>query len=49
VKLSDIGGLGGAFKKLGLTPEMVAQFKPYVLDYVGRYSPNARSTLAAVL
>ena len=48
-KLSDIGGLQGAFKKLGLTPEMVAQFKPYVLDYVGKYSPNARSTLAAVL
>jgi hypothetical protein len=48
-KLSDIGGLEGAFKKLGLKPEMVAKFKPYVLDYVGRYSPSARSTLAAVL
>ncbi|HEU4352000.1 MAG TPA: DUF2780 domain-containing protein [Burkholderiales bacterium] len=48
-KLSDIGGLQGAFKKLGLTPEMVAQFKPYVLDYVGKYSPSARSTLAPVL
>ena len=48
-KLSDIGGLQGAFKKLGLTPEMVAQFKPYVLDYVGKYSPSARSTLAAAL
>lgn len=48
-KLSDIGGLQGAFKKLGLKPEMVAQFKPYVLDYVGKYSPSARSTLAAAL
>lgn len=48
-KLSDIGGLEGAFKKLGLTPQMVAQFKPHVLDYVGKYSPSARSTLAAVL
>jgi hypothetical protein len=48
-KLSDIGGLQGAFKKLGLKPEMVAQFKPYVLDYVGKYSPSARSTLAPVL
>ena len=28
---------------------MVAQFKPYVLDYVGKYSPSARSTLAAAL
>ncbi|HSA70154.1 MAG TPA: DUF2780 domain-containing protein [Burkholderiales bacterium] len=48
-KLSDIGGLEGAFKKLGLTPQMVAQFKPLVLDYVGKYSPSARSTLASVL
>jgi hypothetical protein len=48
-KLSDIGGLQGAFKKLGLKPEMVAQFKPHVLDYVGKYSPTARSTLAAAL
>jgi hypothetical protein len=48
-KLSDIGGLQGAFKKLGLKPEMVAQFKPYLLDYVGKYSPAARSTLATVL
>jgi hypothetical protein len=48
-KLSDIGGLAGAFNKLGLQPEMVAKFKPYVLDYVGKYSPTARTTLAAVL
>ena len=48
-KLSDIGGLPGAFKKLGLKPELVTQFKPYVLDYVGKYSPSARSTLAAAL
>ena len=48
-KVSDMGGLQGAFKKLGLKPEMVAQFKPYVLDYVGKYSPSARSTLAAAL
>jgi Protein of unknown function VcgC/VcgE (DUF2780) len=48
-KLSDLGGVQGAFKKLGLQPEMVAKFKPYVLDYVGKYSPSARSTLAAAL
>ena len=48
-KVSDMGGLQGAFKKLGLKPELVAQFKPYVLDYVGKYSPSARSTLAAAL
>jgi Protein of unknown function VcgC/VcgE (DUF2780) len=48
-KLSDLGGLQGAFKKLGLKPEMVDQFKPYVLDYVGKYSPGARTTLAKTL
>jgi Protein of unknown function VcgC/VcgE (DUF2780) len=48
-KLSDIGGLEGAFKKLGLKPDMVAKFKPYVLDYAGKYSPTARSTLASAL
>jgi Protein of unknown function VcgC/VcgE (DUF2780) len=48
-KLSDLGGLQGAFKKLGLKPEMVDQFKPYVLDYVGKYSPSARTTLAKAL
>jgi hypothetical protein len=44
-KLSDLGGLQGAFNKLGLKPEMVEQFKPHVLDYVGRYSPSARTLL----
>jgi hypothetical protein len=48
-KLSDLGGLEGAFSKLGLKPEMVNQFKPHVLDYVGKYSPSARSLLAGVL
>jgi hypothetical protein len=48
-KLSDLGGLQGAFNKLGLKPEMVEQFKPHVLDYVGRYSPSARTLLDGVL
>jgi len=49
MKLSDVGGVQGAFQKLGLQPEMVAQFKPYVLDYVGKYSPGVKTALAAVL
>lgn len=48
-KLTDLGGVQGAFKKLGLKPEQVEQFKPVVLDYVGKYSPSARSMLAPVL
>ena len=48
-KLSDLGGLQGAFGKLGLKPEMVSQFKPYVLDYVGKYSPSGRTLLAGGL
>src|SRR5262245_24101151 len=48
-KLTDLGGVQGAFKKLGLKPEQVEQFKPMVLDYVGKYSPSARSVLAPVL
>jgi hypothetical protein len=48
-KISELGGVEGAFKKLGLTPEMVEQFKPQVLDYVGKYSPSARGLLASVL
>ena len=48
-KLTDLGGLQGAFKKLGLKPEQVEQFKPMVLDYVGKYSPSARSLMAGVL
>jgi len=48
-KISELGGVEGAFKKLGLTPEMVEQLKPQVLDYVGKYSPSARGLLASVL
>jgi len=48
-KMTDLGGVQGAFNKLGLKPEMVEQFKPMVLDYVGKYSPSARSLLAPVL
>ena len=48
-KITDLGGVQGAFKKLGLTPEMVDQFKPKVLDYVGTYSPQARTMLASVI
>jgi hypothetical protein len=44
-KLSDLGGIQSAFTKLGLTPEMVTKFKPHLLDYVGRYSPSARTLL----
>jgi hypothetical protein len=48
-KLDELGGIKGAFTKLGLKPEMVEQFKPHVLDYVGKYSPSARSALTSVL
>ena len=48
-KISDLGGLQGAFNKLGMKPEMVNQFKPQVLDYVGKYSPSARSLLSGVM
>ena len=48
-KLTELGGVQGAFKKLGLSPEMVDKFKPQVLDYVGSYSPPARSLLSSVL
>jgi hypothetical protein len=48
-KLTDLGGVQGAFKKLGLKPEQVEQVKPMVLDYVGKYSPSARTLMAGVL
>ena len=48
-KLTDLGGVQAAFTKIGLKPEMVDQFKPQVLDYVGKYSPSARSLLSGVL
>jgi hypothetical protein len=48
-KLTDLGGIQEAFKKLGLKPEQVEQFKPMVLDYVGKYSPSARTMLSSVL
>jgi hypothetical protein len=48
-KMSDLGGLSGAFTKIGLKPEMVEQFKPLVLDYVGKHSPTARSVLSGAL
>ncbi len=48
-KLTDLGGVQGAFKKLGLKPEQVEQVKPLVLDYVGKYSPSARTLMAGVL
>lgn len=48
-KISELGGVQGAFKKLGLSPDMVDKFKPPVLDYVGKYSPTARGLLSNVL
>lgn len=48
-KLTELGGVQGAFNKLGLSPEMVDKFKPHVLDYVGKYSPSARTLLTNVL
>jgi hypothetical protein len=48
-KITDLGGVKKAFEKLGMKPEMVEQFKPQVLDYVGKYSPPARSILATAL
>lgn len=48
-KISELGGVQAAFNKLGLSPEMVDKFKPQVLDYVGKYSPSARTLLASAL
>lgn len=49
-KLSEIGGVKGAFKKLGMAPDMVAKFKPVVLDYAGQHGGDSvKSMLAKVL
>ncbi len=50
LNVSDMAGVKSAFSKLGMSPEMVDQFKPVVLDYAGKYGGDTtRSLLASVL
>jgi len=49
-KLSESGGVKGAFNKLGMSPDMVGKFKPVVLDYAGQHGGNGvKSMLTKVL
>jgi hypothetical protein len=45
--LTDINGVKSAFQKLGMSPEMVNQFKPVVLDYAGKVGGDQTKTLLA--
>jgi hypothetical protein len=47
--INNTAGLGTAFSKLGMSPEMVAKFAPVVVDYAGKYgTPAAKNLLAGV-
>ena len=49
-KVGDKAGLQSAFSKLGMSPDMVAKFKPIVTDYAGKIGgEQAKSLLAGVL
>lgn len=48
--ITDMNGVKSAFSKLGMSPDMVNQFKPVVLDYAGKYGGDTtKSLLASVL
>src|SRR5262245_18859687 len=47
--INSASGLGSAFSRLGMNPEMVNKFAPIVVDYAGKYgSSAAKSILAGV-
>jgi len=47
--ISSASGLGSAFSKLGMSPDMVGKFAPVIADYAGKYgSPAAKTLLAGV-
>jgi len=45
--LTDMNGVKTAFQKLGMSPDMVNQFKPVVLDYAGKAGGDQTKTLLA--
>lgn len=45
--LTDMNGVKSAFQKLGMSPDMVNQFKPVVLDYAGKVGGDQTKTLLA--
>ena len=45
--LTDMNGVKTAFQKLGMSPDMVNQFKPVVLDYAGKMGGDQTKTLLA--
>ena len=49
-KVGDAGGLKSAFSKLGMSPDMVDQFKPVVTNYAGQLGgPEVKTLLESVL
>lgn len=49
-KITDTGGLNSAFSKLGMGPDMVAKFKPIVIDTAGKLGGEpVKQMLAGVL
>ena len=45
--INSASGLGSAFSKFGMSPDMVGKFTPIVADYAGKYGGSTAKTLVA--
>jgi hypothetical protein len=45
--ISSASGLGSAFSRMGMSPDMVGKFAPIVADYAGKYGSSAAKNLLA--